>query len=170
MLTDYNHPGCESTLPMAMNRRKGKVMESHGESKVVGRRSGLVAGLAAGLGAAGGMLLATRAEATQLTGKGMVKVTALYGTPKDPAAFEKHYSEVHMPMVYQTAGIARIELGKPMPGPDGAAPAFYRVTELWFKNAAALKTVTSRPGWKKIVDDVPNFASGGATILITPLE
>nr|WP_294508327.1 EthD family reductase [uncultured Rhodopila sp.] len=131
----------------------------------VARRTGL--GLA--LAAAGAALLAPAAEAAA-SGKGMVKVTVLYGEPKDPAAFESYYLGKHMPMVYRVKGIARIELGKPGPGPDGKPPAFYRITELWFKDAATLKAVTSRPEWKKIVDDVPNFASGGATILVSPLE
>jgi hypothetical protein len=29
-----------------------------------------------------------------------------------------------------------------------------------------MQKVTSTPEWKKIVDDVPNFASGGATIVV----
>ena len=66
--------------------------------------------------------------------------------------------------------MARIELSRPMPGPDGKPPAFYRLTEIWFKNAAAMKAVTGRPEWKKIADDVPNFATGGATILVSTLE
>jgi uncharacterized protein (TIGR02118 family) len=135
------------------------------KSGAVPRRTGLALGLAA----AGGVLLAKHADAAS-EGKGMVKVTALYGTPKDPAAFEAYYAGTHMPMVYQVKELARVELGKPMPGPDGKAPAFYRITELWFKDAATMKAVTERPDWKKIADDVPNFATGGATILVSVLE
>jgi uncharacterized protein (TIGR02118 family) len=136
-----------------------------GNDSAVGRRAGLRLALAA----TGAALLAPAAHAAA-SGKGMVKVTVLYGEPKDPAAFESYYLGKHMPMVYRVKGIARIELGKPGPGPDGKPPAYYRITELWFKDAATLKAVTARPEWKKIVDDVPNFASGGATILVTPLE
>ena len=140
-------------------------MEENDKSAVSRR-----AGIALGLATAGGVLLGGRAEASEPAGKGMVKVTALYGTPKDPVAFEKHYNEIHMPMVYHTKGIARIEIGKPQPGADGQPAAFYRITELWFKNVAAMKAVTSRPDWQKIVEDVPTFASGGATVLITVLD
>ena len=103
-------------------------------------------------------------------GKGMAKITVLYGEPKDPAAFEKHYAETHMPMVYNREGIARVELSRPMPGPDGKAAPYYRITELWFESPAQMQAVTSHPEWQKIVDDVPNFASGGATILVSHLE
>ena len=84
----------------------------------IGRR----AGLALSVVAASGALLSKAAEATELSGKGMVKITALYGMPKDPEAFERSYAESHMPMVYAAPGPVRIELGKPMPGPDGKAP------------------------------------------------
>jgi uncharacterized protein (TIGR02118 family) len=135
------------------------------QNGAVARRTGLVLGLAA----AGGMLLGAPARAADAS-KGAVKITVLYGAPKDPAAFEKYYAGTHMPMVYAVKGISRIELGKPQPGPDGKAPAFYRITELWFKNMPAMQSVTGRPEWKKIVDDVPNFASGGATILVSEIE
>ena len=126
-------------------------------------------GLTLGLAIAGGLLIGMHANAAS-EGKGMIKVTALYGAPKDPAAFETYYAGTHMPMVYAVKDIARIELGRPMPGPDGKPPAFYRVTELWFKDADTMKAVTTRPEWKKIVDDLPDFATGGATILVSPLE
>lgn len=131
------------------------------------RRTGLALGLTA---MAASVLAASSASATPAAGKGMVKVTVLYGAPKDPAAFEAYYAGSHMPKVYKMQGISRIELGKPMPGPDGKPPAFYRITELWFKDAATMKRVTAKPEWQKIVDDVPNFATGGATILVSPLE
>lgn len=131
---------------------------------VMARRTGLAVGLAA----VGGVLLATSARADDT--KGAIKVTVLYGAPKDPAAFEGYYAATHMPLVYAVQGIARIELAKPLPGPDGTAPAYYRITELWFESMQAMQGVTSRPEWKKIVDDVPNFATGGATILVSLVE
>ena len=135
---------------------------------VIARRTGLALGLALGVMAAGGILPAGSARAEDT--KGMIKVTVLYGAPKDPAAFESYYADKHMPKVYAVKGIAHIELGKPLPGPDGKAPAYYRITELWFANQAAMQGVMALPEWKQIVDDVPNFASGGATILVSPVE
>jgi uncharacterized protein (TIGR02118 family) len=125
-------------------------------------------GLALGLAAAGGVLLAANGRAADA--KGAIKVTVLYGAPKDPAAFEAYYLNTHMPMVYAVKGVSRIELAKPLPGPGGKPPAFYRVTELWFENMPAMQEIMARPEWKKIVDDVPNFASGGATILVSEID
>jgi uncharacterized protein (TIGR02118 family) len=138
-------------------------METNDNRGAVSRRTGLAVGLAA----AGSAVLATSGRAADA--KGGVKVTALYNAPKDPAAFEAYYASTHMPMVYAVKGLARVELAKPLPGPGGKAPAFYRITELWFDSMASMQEITSRPEWKKIVDDVPNFASGGATVLVSEI-
>lgn len=139
-------------------------METTEHRGAIPRRTGLALGMAA----AGGVLLATSGRAAD--GKGAVKVTALYNAPKDPAAFEAYYAGTHMPMVYAVKGLARVELAKPLPGPGGKPPAFYRITELWFDSMASMQEITSRPEWKKVVEDVPNFATGGATVLVSAIE
>ena len=73
-----------------------------------------------------------------------------------------------MPMVY--AAVKRTELAKGIPGPGGSRPPFYRITELYFDSAEQLQQITATPEWKKIVEDVPNFASGGATVLLSKIE
>jgi uncharacterized protein (TIGR02118 family) len=99
-----------------------------------------------------------------------VKLTVLYGTPKDPAAFEKYYAGPHTQIVRKVKGIKRIELAKSLPGADGAPPAFYRVTELYFSSIKQMEHVTSSDAFKKVVADVPNFASGGATVVVGHIE
>jgi uncharacterized protein (TIGR02118 family) len=121
-----------------------------------------------GLAAASALVMGTGSSA-EAARKG-IKITVLYGAPKDPAAFEKYYAGTHMPMVYKVKGIKRVELGKALPPPDGKPPAFYRITELWFSSPEKMQKVTGTPAWKKIIDDVPNFASGGATVLVSQLE
>jgi hypothetical protein len=74
----------------------------------VPRRAALSLGFAAVAG------LAAAAVARAETGG--IKITALYGPPKNPEQFEKYYTGTHMPLVY-TSGI---------PGPDGKPPPFYR--------------------------------------------
>jgi uncharacterized protein (TIGR02118 family) len=131
--------------------------------RVLGRRSAMGLGLAAAT-----TLVMAGAPGAEAATKG-TKITVLYGAPKDPAAFEKYYAEHHMPMVYKTKGIRRVELAMGLPQPDGKPAAFYRITELWFSSAKKMAAVTATPEWKKIVDDVPNFASGGATVLVSQI-
>ena len=126
------------------------------------RRTALVLGLAASAGVATPCV--ARAEA------GNVKITVLYGEPKDPVQFEKYYAETHMPMVRAVKEIKHIELAKGLGAPEGAKPAYYRITELWFESAEQLFKVSATPEWKKVVDDVPNFATGGATVILSKIE
>ena len=58
------------------------------------RRAALSLGLAAIAGITASLV--TQAEGAP----GGIKITVLYGEPKDPAQFEKYYAETHMPMVY----------------------------------------------------------------------
>ena len=54
-------------------------------------------------------------------------------------------------------------------GPDGSAPPFYRIAELYFDSKAKMdKTLASQAG-KDTVADLPNFATGGFTIVISEL-
>ncbi len=134
------------------------------------RQSGLDRRAALGLSLGAASALVVGASASAAAAQKGVKITVLYGAPKDPAAFEKYYLGTHMPMVYKIKGIKRIELAKGLPSPDGKPPAFYRITELWFDSAKRMQTVTSSPAFQKVVADVPNFASGGATVVPAQIE
>jgi uncharacterized protein (TIGR02118 family) len=79
---------------------------------------------------------------------------------------EKYYAETHMPMVRVVKEIKHIELAKGLGAPEGR----YRVTELWFESAEQLFKVSTTPEWKKVVDDVPNLATGGATVILSKIE
>jgi hypothetical protein len=76
------------------------------------RRAALVLGLTAAAGLAG---VDARAESAA----GGIKLTVLYGAPKDPAEFEKYYLEKHMPIASAVKDIKRVELAKGLPSPDG---------------------------------------------------
>jgi uncharacterized protein (TIGR02118 family) len=129
------------------------------KTMAVPRRAALSLGFAAVAGLAAAAV--ARAEA------GGIKITALYGAPKDPEEFEKYYSGTHMPLVYAVKEIKRTELAVGIPGPDGKAPPFYRITELYFDSAEQLKQAAATEQWKKVIEDVPKFASGGVTILLS---
>ena len=86
----------------------------------------------------------------------------LYGAPKDPDAFEKHYLEIHMPLVI-AGGLPRFEASKCMAQADGSAPPFYRVFEAWFDSTEQMTAMFGTPEWAKVRADVPTFATGGIT-------
>jgi len=96
----------------------------------------------------------------------MVKFTVLYGQPKDPAAFEKYYAETHMPIA-RKMDVRKVELSKVIGTPTGGAPAFYRVADIYFDDLAHLQRSMSSPEGKATAGDLPNFATGGVTLLIS---
>ncbi|MCI4680727.1 EthD family reductase [Rhodoblastus acidophilus] len=102
--------------------------------------------------------------------EGGIKITVLYGQPKDPAAFEQYYAETHLPLVDEVDDLGPVELSMGLPGPDGSPPEFYRMAELWFENEDHLQSVTATAEWKRVVEDVPKFATGGAKVLVSKIE
>jgi uncharacterized protein (TIGR02118 family) len=100
----------------------------------------------------------------------MVKLTVLYNHPEDPAACEKYYAQMHMPIAQQVQGVRRIELSKVVGLPDGSPSPYYRMAELYFDNAAHLQTVMATQAMQKTVADLGNFATGGVTVLVAEVQ
>ena len=97
----------------------------------------------------------------------MVKFSVLYGHPKDPAAFEKYYFETHGPIAATIQGVRKVEVSKAAGAPDGSAPAYYRMADLYFDDVDHVKRVLETPEAKATIADLPNFATGGFTMLIS---
>jgi uncharacterized protein (TIGR02118 family) len=100
----------------------------------------------------------------------MIKMTVMYGQPKSPADFEKYYANTHMPLAGKMQGVRKIELSKVVGTPDGGAPAFYRMADLYFDDPAHMKSVMETPEAKATVADLGNFATGGVTVLISEVS
>jgi len=96
-------------------------------------------------------------------------VIVLYNQPKDTAAFEKYYAEKHVPLFAshaQEIGVTRVELVKFAATIDGQRPALYRMADLRWESRAALEQGIATAGFKAVAADLPNFATGGVTVLI----
>jgi len=96
----------------------------------------------------------------------MVKFVVMYGQPEDPAAFDAHYADTHVPLVEQIPNLRRFEAGKVVGTPDGGAPPFYYLAELSFDDAAAMQAAMGSAEGQAAGADVGTFATGGATVMI----
>lgn len=96
----------------------------------------------------------------------MVKLVVAYGAPEDSAAFDQHYASTHVPLVHKIPGLRRFEHGKVLGTPDGSPAAFYYLALLWFDSAQDLEAGMGSPEGQAAGEDVPKFASGGATLMI----
>jgi uncharacterized protein (TIGR02118 family) len=100
----------------------------------------------------------------------MIKLLVLYGHPHDPAAFDKYYQEVHIPLARRMKGLKKWTIGKVQGTPDGAPSPYYYVAELSMESRAAFDELLASPAGQAAVADVPNYATGGVTFLYTEVE
>jgi uncharacterized protein (TIGR02118 family) len=95
----------------------------------------------------------------------MAQVVVMYKTPRDSAAFDKHYAEKHIPLAKKIPGVKTYEISKgavAMPG--GAASPYHLVATLQFDDMAAVQKAFGSPEGQAAVADVGTFATGGVDI------
>lgn len=100
----------------------------------------------------------------------MVKLIVMYGAPTDAAEFEDYYANTHVPLAAKIPGVARFEAGKVIGTPDGQPAPYYRVAELWFESPEAMQSSLGSPEGQATTADIPNFATGGATVIIADVD
>ena len=84
----------------------------------------------------------------------MHRITIQYGAPTDPEAFEKHYTEVHIPLAAKLPNLRRFVRSHPR-GLGVDAPYF--VAELWFDDADALKAALKSSAMAETAADAQTF-------------
>src|SRR4051812_32954135 len=100
----------------------------------------------------------------------MVKVTGLYGPPSDPAAFGDCYANPRVPPAAKMPDVKRFEATRVLATPGGEQPPYYRIAELWFDSQDTLQQAMGSPEGQETVNDIPKFATGGATVLIGEVD
>lgn len=70
----------------------------------------------------------------------MTRMVVVYNTPSDPADFEKHYFDVHIPLAKGLPGLLSYEVSVGPAATMGSASDAYRVALLTFASMDALQT------------------------------
>lgn len=95
----------------------------------------------------------------------MAQVLVLYNAPADPAAFDRYYHETHIPIAKQIPGLRSYVISNgPVRALAGVAP--HLVAILQFDSLADVNAALASPEGQAAAADLPNFASGGASLLI----
>jgi uncharacterized protein (TIGR02118 family) len=71
----------------------------------------------------------------------MHRVTIQYAVPEDPAAFDQHYFDRHVPLVAPVPGLRRFSWSKPRP--LGGEQTVYLVAQLDFDDDVTLRAALS---------------------------
>lgn len=100
----------------------------------------------------------------------MVKLTVLYGQPEDPTSFDEHYKTTHTPLVEKIPNLKRFEAAKVVGTPGGSQSEYYWVAELWFESMEQFQNALGGPEGQEASSDVPNFATGGAKLLVCEVQ
>jgi uncharacterized protein (TIGR02118 family) len=68
---------------------------------------------------------------------------AVYGAPADPDAFDRHYREVHIPLIRHLPGLRRYTVGRDVAALHGAP--YYLITELEWDTTNELRAAFASP-------------------------
>jgi uncharacterized protein (TIGR02118 family) len=75
----------------------------------------------------------------------MGRMVVIYNTPRDPAAFDAHYFNVHIPLAKRLPGLRRYEISKrPIATPAGDREP-YLIAILFFDDLAAIRSAFATP-------------------------
>jgi len=96
----------------------------------------------------------------------MARLVVMYKTPTDAAAFDKHYSEKHIPLAKTIPGVRKIEISHgPVATPVGLS-GYHLVAIVHFDDLAAIQKAFGSAEGQAAVADVQNFATGGVDIFV----
>ena len=94
----------------------------------------------------------------------MVKLIALYKKPDDIAAFDKHYDDVHTPLVKKMPGLRRLEVSK-ITGVAIGEPPHYLLCDMYFDSRDALDAALASPAGRAAGKDLMSFAAKYVTLM-----
>ncbi len=93
----------------------------------------------------------------------MTKLIALYRNPSDAAAFDKHYFDVHIPLVRKFPGLKRLEVTRVTGAPIGEAK-FHLMAEMYFETKDAMDSALASSEGKAVTRDIMSFAADVITV------
>ncbi len=94
----------------------------------------------------------------------MVKLIALYKKPDDVSAFDKHYTDVHAPLVKKLPGLRQMEISKITGSAIGETPE-YLMCEMYFDSKDALDAALASPPGRVAGKDLMGFAAKYVTLM-----
>ena len=100
----------------------------------------------------------------------MVRLLVLYGHPTDPVAFDQYYQDRHIPIAKQMKGLKKWTVGKVQVKPGEELPPYYYVADIFMDCREEFERLLATPEGQAAVADVPNYATGGVTLLYTEIE
>ncbi len=85
----------------------------------------------------------------------MARFLAVYEVPADPEAFDRHYREVHLPLIRRLPGLRRYSVGRDVAALHGAP--CYLITELEWDSMDELRAAFASPAGRATAADAAHL-------------
>jgi len=95
-----------------------------------------------------------------------VRLIALYQVPADREAFDRHYHEVHTPIVMRYPRLRQLIVGNVEPMGPRSVP-YYLATQMIFDSREDLDAAMASEAGIESGRDLRNFADAGVTLYVT---
>jgi uncharacterized protein (TIGR02118 family) len=95
----------------------------------------------------------------------MARLVVMYGTPKDPGAFDKYYFATHVPIAKQIPGLRKYEVSRGAVATPAGPARFHLIATLHFDDMQAIQNAFASPQGQATAADVATFATGGADMM-----
>jgi uncharacterized protein (TIGR02118 family) len=89
----------------------------------------------------------------------------VYGTPKDPGAFDKCYFENHVPIAKRIPGRRQYEVSRGAVASPSSPTRFHLIATLHFDDLKAIQLACASPQGQAAAADVATFATGGVDMI-----
>ena len=99
----------------------------------------------------------------------MIKLVCLYGHPADRAAFDRHYAEVHSPLVEQLPNLHHAEIARVTGAPRGDSP-YYLIAELYWESRALMDADMASPEMRAVGKDARAVAGEILTMHVAEVQ
>ncbi|HEV8538873.1 MAG TPA: EthD family reductase [Bacteroidota bacterium] len=88
----------------------------------------------------------------------MVKLVALYRKPPDVPGFDKHYFDIHLPLIRKTPGLRRLEVTRITGAPLGDAK-YHVMAEMYYDSIDAMNAANASAEGRAAGKDLMGFAA-----------
>ena len=93
----------------------------------------------------------------------MIKLVALYRKPVDPAAFDKHYFEIHIPLIKRISTLRKLEMTSIQGSPVGDTK-YHLMAEMYYDSIDALNAANASSEGRAAAKDLMSFAADVVTL------
>ena len=96
----------------------------------------------------------------------MARLVVMYGIPKDTAAFDRHYFDVHIPIAKKIPGLRKYTVSRGDVFTPAGPSKFHLIATLTFDDLAAIQNAFVSAEGQAAAADVQTFATGGADMIM----